>query len=220
MENAIWPLFDLEITTPRLTLRPPNDDELGQLVALITKGIHDPQQMPFSEPWTRGESPDRERAALQYHWGTRAALKPEQWDVNFGVWFDGRLVGAQGLMASGFSTLREVHTGSWLIQEVQGRHIGKEMRAAVLWLAFDTLGALTATTEAYHWNEPSIGVTRSLGYADNGERVANNEGTRAVMKQFRMTREQWLRNARDSVAVSVAGAEKCLVMLGAKKPSR
>ena len=42
--------------------------------------------------------------------------------------------------------MRTVGTGSWLGRPYQGRGIGKEMRGAVLALAFDGLGAEVAET--------------------------------------------------------------------------
>ena len=48
MSTAIWPLFDLRVTTPRLSLRYVADE-------LVAQGIHDPATMPFSEPWTHAK---------------------------------------------------------------------------------------------------------------------------------------------------------------------
>lgn len=54
----------------------------------------------------------------------------------------------QDVSAHEFPLLRTVHSGSWLTQSVQGRGIGREMRAAILLLAFDHLGAAAALSEA------------------------------------------------------------------------
>ena len=59
------------------------------------------------------------------------------------------MVGVQGLVARDFAVMRAVATGSWLGAEFQRRGIGKEMRGAVLALAFDGLGAQIAETEAF-----------------------------------------------------------------------
>ena len=59
-------------------------------------------------------------------------------------------------------------TGSWLGRRFQGRGLGKEMRAAVLGFAFDGLGAEVAETSAFLDNLPSNGVSRALGYEENG----------------------------------------------------
>ena len=72
-----------------------------------------------------------------------------------------RLIGAQDVRAHDFAVLRTVSTGSWLGREHQGRGRGREMRAAVLHLAFAGLGCLIAQTAAYADNGPSLGVSRA-----------------------------------------------------------
>jgi hypothetical protein len=62
--------------------------------------------------------------------------------------------------AQDFSLLRSVGTGSWLGTEYQGQGIGKEMRSAVLHLAFAGLGAQIARSGAYFDNEASLRVSR------------------------------------------------------------
>jgi hypothetical protein len=66
MANPHWPLFDLRIVTPRLELRYPSDDDLFALAGILAEGIHDPETMPFSEPWTRAEPPELERNGLLF----------------------------------------------------------------------------------------------------------------------------------------------------------
>ncbi|WP_246227268.1 hypothetical protein [Mycolicibacterium helvum] len=68
----IWPLFDLQVVTPRVTLRSVSDELGVQLATLAANGIHDPATMPFSEPWTDVPSPQLERNSLQYYWRNRA----------------------------------------------------------------------------------------------------------------------------------------------------
>ena len=68
MGHPYWPLFDLEVHAPRLTLRTIDDDLAVELVRLITLGIHEPEFMPFGMPWTRAESPDLEWDALRFYW--------------------------------------------------------------------------------------------------------------------------------------------------------
>jgi RimJ/RimL family protein N-acetyltransferase len=170
MGHPYWPLFDLEVRTQRLTLRYVDDEIAVGLADLVAAGIHDPDWMPFGEPWTRGDSPQLERSALQYHWRCRADTSPESWTINFGVIVDDVLVGSTGLMASDFARMRQFETGSWLGREFQGQGIGKEMRLATIAVGFAGLGAEWALTGAWHDNGPSLGVTRSLGYTEQGHR--------------------------------------------------
>ena len=68
-----------------------------------------------------------------------------------------------------FASLRSVETGSWLGRAFQGQGLGKEMRQAILHLAFEGLGAEEAHSGAFHDNAPSLATSRSVGYAENGE---------------------------------------------------
>jgi RimJ/RimL family protein N-acetyltransferase len=82
---------------------------------------------------------------------------------------DGEVVGVQDINAEHFATLRSVHTGSWLGLAHQGQGLGKEMRQAILHLAFAGLGALEAHSGAFFDNEASLATSRSVGYQPNGE---------------------------------------------------
>jgi RimJ/RimL family protein N-acetyltransferase len=104
----------------------------------------------------------------RWYWRCRAECSAENWTLLLGIWHEGRFVGCQDVGAKDFSNLKTVGTGSWLQQSVQGRGLGKEMRAAVVAWAFDWLGADVAESEAAAWNTASLGVSRSLGYELNG----------------------------------------------------
>src|SRR5207248_9355876 len=128
----IWPLFDLRLETPRLVLRPMTDDDLSGMVDAIDAGIHDPELMPFSIPFTDQEPAARRLSSVQYVWGCRANWSTDAWELPFGVFRDEKAIGVQGVTAKRFLLMREVETGSWLTQAEQGQGYGKEMRAAVL----------------------------------------------------------------------------------------
>jgi RimJ/RimL family protein N-acetyltransferase len=172
MPHPYWPLFDLEVRTPRLTLRPITDEVAVELAALAARGIHDPDVMPFAMPWSRAESPMLERQALQFYWRCRAEMSPAAWNINFAVVVDGTVVGTTGIVAADFARMRQFETGSWLGREYQGRGIGTDMRLATLTLGFVGFGADIALTGAWHDNGPSLGVTRRLGYREQGWRRA------------------------------------------------
>ena len=137
--TSLWPLFELRLETPRLVLRPPTDDDLPGLLDAIDAGIHDPQLMPFSIPWTDADPAERRFSALQFVWRARANWSKDEWDLPFGVFRDGAPIGVQGVTAKRFPLMREVETGSWLTRVEQGQGYGKEMRAAVLKFAFESL---------------------------------------------------------------------------------
>lgn len=163
-----WPLFGLELRTPRLHLTPIRDDQLPELVEAVLAGIHDPARMPFSVPWTDAPREVLIRETVQHQWRQRSAVTAESWTLNFAVTYGERVVGMQDLSADRFASLRTVHSGSSLTQSMQGRGLGREMRAAVLLFAFDHLGATAALSDAAEWNGASLGVSESLGYLPNG----------------------------------------------------
>jgi RimJ/RimL family protein N-acetyltransferase len=207
-----WPLFGLVIRTPRLVLRLPTENELIELLAIAEAGIHDPGFMPFGFAWTDLASPQFERGFLQYHWRKRAEWAADNWTLDFGVWHDGRMVGAQGIHGESFQTFRRVGTGSYLGKQSQGMKIGLEMRSAVLSFSFDHLGAERATSEAFMDNAQSIGVSRSLGYADNGLRWMAPRGVSRQEQMFLMSREMW--HSRERQPIEVTGLDACREMFG------
>ena len=207
-----WALYDLRIWTERLELRLPTENELVELMHIAGSGIHDPNEMPFGFAWTDQPSPLFERSFLQYHWSTRATWSAGKWSLDLGVWFEGQLVGTQGIDANQFRVLHTVSTGSWLGREFQGRGIGKEMRSAILGFAFDHLGAWWATSGAFADNPASSAVSRSLGYEEDGIEVLAPRGEARELIRFRINADQW--HARERPHVEVAGMERCYDMFG------
>ncbi|GAA2270297.1 GNAT family protein [Nonomuraea roseoviolacea subsp. roseoviolacea] len=206
-----WPLFSLSVTTARLELRMPSLADLDELAERAAEGVHDPAEMPFSLPWTDGSPEERARATVRYHFGRWAAWTPESWTCPFVTVFEGQIVGTQELEATDFAVTREVRTGSWLGLRFQGRGIGTEMRRAVLHLAFDGLGAESAVSEAYLDNPRSLGVSRRLGYRDDGLLRTGRRGRMAVQQRLRLDREHW----STPPGYRVDGLEPCLPLLGA-----
>lgn len=212
MLEELWPPFGLRIGTARLTLRLPTDDEIVALCAVGRAGIHAPGEMPFGVAWSTVPSPEFERSFARHHWEARASWTPTRWHLALAVFRDGRPIGAQSLLASDFPTLRTVHTGSWLGIGFQGQGYGREMREAVLALAFDGLGAEIAETEAFLDNARSAGVSRSLGYAENGLGRIAPEGIARTTQRFAMTAEAW--RARPRGPVAIEGLVACLALFG------
>lgn len=213
MAHPYWPLYDLRVTTPRVELRLPTDDDLYDLVALADAGVHDPATMPFSVPWTDVDPPRRHRESLQWWWSQRANWRPEDWSFTGAVFVDGAPVGVQDLSATGFATRRVVTSGSWLGRAHQGKGLGKEMRAAILHLAFAGLGAQEAHTQAFADNAPSLGVTRGLGYEENGHEVVVRRGRPTHSIRFCLDKAAWEARRRSDIVID--GLEGCREMFGA-----
>jgi RimJ/RimL family protein N-acetyltransferase len=210
--TAHWPLFGLRLRTGDLELRVPTDGDLAELVDVARAGVHPPERMPFLVAWTDKPPGRFEREFLQYHWGCRASWTAEDWTVDFAVRHRGRVVGCQGIGAREFRVTRTVVTGSWLGQAFQGRGIGTGMRAAVLALAFDGLGALEAHSGAFADNPESAAVSRKLGYRPAGRAVHVRRGERAVEHRYVLDRDAW--RGADRPAVEIGGLEDCIGCFG------
>lgn len=213
MAHPYWPLFDLRVRTPRLEIRLPGDEDLVALAGVAGAGVHDPGTMPFSIPWTDTPAPALQTRSLQWWWGQRASWSPDAWTFTGAVFVDGAPVGVQDLSAEHFGALRTVQTGSWLGLPHQGSGLGKEMRAAVLHLAFAGLGAVEAYSSAWADNAASLGVSRALGYEPNGSRLLLRRGRPATHVALRLTRPAWEERRRDDIEID--GLEACLEMFGA-----
>lgn len=212
LESA-WPLFGLRLRSEHLVLRLPTDADLPGFIDLAKAGIHPPDEMPFGVAWSIVPSPAFERRFVQHHWGLRGSWTPEDWTLNLLVEMDGAPIGTQSIHAVGFAIHRIVDTGSWLGQAFQGRGLGKEMRSAVLSLAFDGLGALAAESSAFPDNLASNGVSRALGYEENGIGSLAPQGLARVSQRFRMSVEDW--RSRPRPPVTIEGLDACREMFGA-----
>lgn len=207
MGNRYWPMFDLRVTTSDLQLRHLTEADLDTLASILPE---DAEQDPSA---TSYPSLDREQnrgvVVHQDYWRARGVWRPESWSLSFGVFRAGDLVGYQGLEADDFARLRTVDSSSFLAAGARGHGWGKQMRAAVLALAFGPLDARFAITSAWTDNHASLGVSRALGYVDNGVTAHRRGDTVGEMAHMRLTREEWLTSGWAARAV-VAGAEECL----------
>lgn len=207
-----WPLAGLRLTTPRLELRLPDDEELAALADLAAEGVHAPDRMPFTVPWSDAPGPRRARSVVQYHWLRRGDWTPDHWSLNLAVFRDGRPVGTQELSADDFGVLGVVGSGSWLGLRHQGQGVGTEMRAAILHLAFAGLGAREAVTAAFEDNARSRAVSRKLGYAPDGVRRVVSRGRPATLHRLRLARADW--RPDPDLPVTLTGLDPCLPLFG------
>jgi len=189
-----WPLFDLAVATPELRLRLPRDEELDTLAARAAGRVIGPEQAAWMGPWAQLPSPAFERNFVQYHWAQRGNWTPAAWSLQLGIFPAGEAApaGVMGVEATEFAHTRTATTGSWLLPEWRGRGLGKAARAAMLTLLFDGLGARRARSAAHPDNAASHGVSRALGYREDGtETIASGAGdvehTRLVLPRAAWT---------------------------------
>lgn len=199
----LYPMLGLRITAGPLELRGITDDLIVGLAALAQRGVHDPQRMPFTFPWTDVPVAELPAHFAQYHWRTRAEFTPREWTINLAVSYEGELVGVQGMSASRYPVTRTGETGSWLGREHHGRGIGTLMRQVFCGFCFDHLDAAEITSAAFSDNPASLGVSKKVGYVENGRiRRERRPGELATTIELLLRPEALVRAPYD---VEVAG---------------
>lgn len=198
-----FPPFGLTIRSGPIVLRPITDDVLPSLIEVAAAGVHDPALMPFYYPWTDA-SPERLPVEFaQHHWRTRAGWSQEAWTLEFAVEYEGEVVGCQGFSTRDYLVTRTGETGSWLGRVHHGRGIGTRMRQAICAFVFDELEAEEITSGAFTDNPASLGVSRKVGYRDNGTTRFERRGEAAVNQRLVLARDDFVRGEQ----IEVSGAD-------------
>jgi RimJ/RimL family protein N-acetyltransferase len=215
--SRYWPLHDLRLTNGELELRPLTEADLGPLADLMPDDVEqDPAARRFDGV---DRATSRGVVVHQTYWSHLGTWAPDAWRLEFAVRHAGELIGAQELEGNTFPTLRVVDTSSFLAPDARGHGQGKAMRAAVLALAFGPLEARWAVSSAWHDNHASLGVSRALGYRDNGVSMLAREGTGTadVLQHLRLTRDDWQAGGRGD-AVVIEGFAPCRPFFGLVAP--
>jgi RimJ/RimL family protein N-acetyltransferase len=189
-----FPPLGVSATCGSIALRPVTDDVLPDLLAVARNGIHAPDRMPFSVPWTETPAADFARQFVTHTWRVRASFTVTEWSLHFAVYHHDTLVGTQSVSTHSYLVTRTGETGSWLGTAFQGRGIGTLMRQAIVALMFDHLGAVEVTSAAFLDNPASLGVSRKVGYRPNGQgRHERRPGELAIQQQLVLTPESFVR---------------------------
>ena len=206
MTHAYWPLLDLRLRTGDLELAPLVEADLAEVVRLTPADL---ELNPTATRFAVDESTHRGVVVHQEYWRSYGTWTTQAWRFHLAVRRDGALLGLQELEGNEFPLLRTVDTSSWLVESARGAGTGKAIRRAVLALAFDHLGAQAAITSAWHDNQASLGVSRSLGYRPNGESfLARGDGVDTLV-HLRMTLDDW-RSAGGAPDVTATGVPEAL----------
>jgi len=207
----IYPILGLRITAGPLELRGISDEDIAALADLAGRGVHPPDQMPFSTPWTDTPAPELPLRFAQYHWSTRASFARQGWMLDLTVVWEGAVVGTQGFRTQDYLVTRTGETGSWLGREFQGRGIGTRMRQAMCAFLFDCLDAQELTSGAFVDNPASLAVSRKVGYGPNGRRrMVRRPGEWQANQGLILTPETFVRGPE----IKVEGLEPVRRLIG------
>ena len=190
-----WPTHGLVLRTAGLELRGMTEAWAAALADVVPDDLeHHPGLAHLSSA----------ADVLQAYWRNAGLWQPDDWVLELVVVRDGRPIGLQALEGKDFARERVVDTHSWLVPDERGKGWGRRMRAAVLALAFEHLGAVAAVSEAWADNAASLRVSRSLGY----------EQTHTVEHDGRLMQHLRLSAWQSPWPVAVEGLEACLPLLG------
>jgi RimJ/RimL family protein N-acetyltransferase len=211
MPHPYWPLADLRLRIDGLVLRPLTEVDVLILAEMLPDDVElNPDATVYSGA---AASATRGTIVHQDYWRAMGTWTTDAWRLNFGVWRDDELIGAQELEGNDFPRLRTVDTASFLAIAARGQGVGKAMRRAVLTLGFGALGAEFAITSAWPDNQGSLGVSRSLGYADNGLERHRRDDTVDDLVHLRLAREAWVASGH-SEGVEIEGFDACRPYFG------
>lgn len=200
-----FPPFGLRIEAGPLVLRPITDEVLPELIEVALAGVHDPESMPFTSPWTDAPVDQLPFNYVQYHWGLRSNWSRDRWSLEFAVEHEGRIVGCQGFVTHNYLVTRSGETGSWLGRGFHGRGIGTAMRQAICAFVFDHLDAEEICSAAFTDNPASNAVSRKVGYRPNGVvRQTRRHGEWQASQRWLLTRDTFVRGE----PITVSGAEE------------
>lgn len=210
----IWPFDGLSIRHEDFELRLPEPHELKELASLASRGVHDPDFMPFTYPWTDQEPVGVARSVMQYFWTTQGAITPASWVLSFTFFRSGEVIGTGALNADNFATLRTIETGSWIGREFQGQGLGTMMRSMLVAFGFQYLQAVQMTSAAIEQNAPSNAVSAKMGYLENGYDLVTTRGKTDRLVRYVLTREDWEKlEPHLRPEIEVTGVAECLPLL-------
>lgn len=201
-----WPFDDLMISGTELVLRPVRDADIADFVAIFPADVDlDPRYPPL-----RGVPPaaDRERRLAQSIWRHRGCWSIGDWALDFGVWRNGESVGIQTLEGTNFTRERTVDSASWIAGPYRRKGFGIQARELMLAFAFEQLGAEKAITSALVTNHASLGVSRHLGYEDEGVSPHDTGVGIVDLRHLVLTRGNWA-SSGPQAEIDVTGFEEC-----------
>jgi RimJ/RimL family protein N-acetyltransferase len=209
VEDWSWPLHGIRLRTADLDLRVMTEADLPGLCALLPDDL---SMNPHATTYAGLDGRANRRAIIaQAYWRALGVWSPDDWALPFVVRSGGEVVGAQWLEGPDWRADRTVDSSSWLVAPARGRGLGKQMRAAVLALAFGPLQADAAVSSAVVDNASSLGVSRALGYRDTHRSVLEHSGE--TLQHVRLERATWERSGQARQVV-IAGVSPALPLFG------
>jgi len=209
VEGWSWPLHGIRLRTADLDLQVMTEADLPTLSSVLPDDVG---MNPHATTYAGFDGRTNRSAIIaQAYWRALGVWSPDDWALPFVVRSGGEVVGAQWLEGPDWRAERTVDSSSWLVTPARGRGLGKQMRAAVLALAFGPLRADAAVSSAVVDNGSSLGVSAALGYRDTHRSVLEHSGE--TLQHVRLERATWERSGQ-ARGVVIAGVSPALPLFG------
>lgn len=193
----VFPPFGVRLRCGDVTLAGTTPEHVPELIAAAKDGVYDLGSglpMPFVFDWP--SLPDQDLNMWQHVWSSWGKFTPDVWMLKLSVIVDGRAIGCQDVINNNsFLTTRVLETGSWIGLQYQGGGIGTRIRQMVAMLCFDYLGAEELVSGYIDGNVKSAGVSRKVGYVQNGVRRLPSGDSYRVERLVRLTPDALVRPA-------------------------
>lgn len=208
-------MFGLEVRTPRLVLRYPDDEDALALAELGALGVHDADATPFSIQWTSVPPPHQQRNTLAFLWDQRSTAQREDWHLPLVTVVDGEVAARR--------VCRRCR-GPCFARWAPGHGSGGRTRAGasaprcgpLRWTSRSPASARCAPPPVHgRTTRPSLAVTRRLGYRPNGEVRGVGKGEAVLMRRFAMDRAVWEANRHGDIGL--VGAEAVAELFGTER---
>ncbi|MGL5406174.1 MAG: GNAT family N-acetyltransferase [Propionibacteriaceae bacterium] len=213
--SNVFPPFGLSLCCGEVTLSGTTPDHVPDLITAAKEGVYDVDSglpMPFLFDWP--SLPDQDLNMWQHVWSKWGSFSKEQWSLKLSVIVGGRAIGCQDVVnKSSFLVSRSLETGSWLGLKYQGSGIGTRIRQMVAMFCFDHLGAEELTSGYIDGNVKSAGVSRKVGYVDNGFRRLPSDDSYRVERLVRLTPDLLVRPV-EPLEVQGVDEFRCFIGLG------
>ena len=167
----VWPPYGIKLSWRGITLRPVRPADAVGLGRILDAGILPPSQYHFMGGMFKKEAVNEAawaRQVLRYEADLIRRWRTDSWKLQFAVSIEDRLIGCQSIEADKFPSDRCFETGSYLAAPVQGRGIGRIMRAMIIEFGFRCLDGRVAVSGYHPENAASAAVSRHLGYQATG----------------------------------------------------
>lgn len=197
-------LRPLRITTARLVLRLPDEEELRQFAAEIAGRVVPAGSAHFVGRWAQVPAPQFVESFLTRRRRTLAIFTPARWGIELGAFEGERLAGQASVYGRDWPASREVTTASLVHPELRGQGLGTELRVGMLSLAFGVLGARVAWSGASVDNVASNRISQKLGYEQLGVEPRDTGGGTVPFTRLRLAASAW----DPMPGVRVEGAER------------